>query len=324
MTEPADNDRPDTGKKRRSAALKGAAGVIIAIGGLAFALKALFTGESTISFTPDRPALLGIAVLLGLFAMGTIGANWWAILRSLSSPPTSLWHVIAAYYPGQLGKYLPGGLWPIVGRGELLYRTGTPRSVAYASVAISLMLTYLAAALVAIPVGVTTLFADQSALVQVITGVVMVAAILILVHPKVFAAAEGIASKLLHRQWALEFPPWHVTIAILATSAISWVLIGVTTWLVATAYTLTPPIGGTISSTALSWLAGFVIIPVPGGIGVREAVFVATIPELSEAEAALVALSSRIVFVAADITGAVLVTAAAFITKTRNRSTKSV
>lgn len=323
MTESANSGQPRTGRSHRRTALKGAAGVAIALGGLAFAVRALISGDSTVSLAPERPALLGVAVVLGLFAMGTVGLNWWAILRSLKTQP-SIPKVIAAYYPGQLGKYLPGGLWPIVGRGELLFRTGTPRSVAYASVAISLLLTYLAAAVVAIPTGVTIALAGRSILVQVTVAAALLAAIAVVVHPKVFAIAERIATRLLHREWELEFPPWHVTIAIVATSTISWALIGLTTWLVASAYDVAWPIGSTISATALSWLAGFLVIPVPGGIGVREAAFIAAMPGPSEAEAALVAISARAVFVAADVAGALLVTGATVLSSARNRSTKSI
>lgn len=319
----ATNGQEKERKKRGSAALKGVAGVAIAFGGLAFAIRALFSGDSAVSLAPEHPILIAAAVVVGLFAMGTIGVNWWVILRSLSAP-TYLRQVITAYYPGQLGKYLPGGLWPIVGRGELLYRGGTPRSVAYASVAISLMLTYLAAAVVALPVITATALGGQSVMIQAASGIALLGAIAVVVHPRVFATAESIASRFLHRQWDLEFPPWHITIAIIATSTISWVLIGLTTWIVAAAYAVTPPMGATVSATALSWLIGFLIIPVPGGIGVREAAFIAVMPGLTETGAALLAISSRVVFVAADVTGAVLVTGAVFIARARIRSTKSV
>lgn len=308
-----------SGGKRRSAAWKGIAGVAIAIGGLAFAVRALVTGDASVSLNPQRPLLLALAVVLGLLAMGTIGANWWAILRSLDNP-TGLRNVLTAYYPGQLGKYLPGGLWPIVGRGELLFRNGTPRSIAYTSVAISLMLTYVAAAIVAIPLGVSTVLASRSIGLQIAAGVVLLVATIIIVHPRVFITIEGLLSKLFQRRWDLQFPPWHVTIAIIATSTISWLLVGTTTWVVAAAYGLTPPLGGTISSTALSWLCGFLIIPVPGGIGVREAVFVATAPGLTGPDAALVAISSRVVFVVADLTGAGLAALIGFNGRSRFRS----
>ncbi len=89
------NQSQNNGRKSKSVVLKGIAGVVIAVGGLAFALRALISGDSTVSLTPERPTLLGLAVVLGLFARGTIGANWWAILRSLSAP-TDLPKAIAA------------------------------------------------------------------------------------------------------------------------------------------------------------------------------------------------------------------------------------
>jgi uncharacterized membrane protein YbhN (UPF0104 family) len=59
----------------------------------------------------------------------------------------------------------------------------------------------------------------------------------------------------------------------------------------------------TCYATLVSWLVGFVFVPAPGGIGVREACFVA-LSDLGHGEATTVALLARLCFVGADAAGA--------------------
>jgi uncharacterized membrane protein YbhN (UPF0104 family) len=61
--------------------------------------------------------------------------------------------------------------------------------------------------------------------------------------------------------------------------------------------------------TSTSWLAGFVVVGVPGGIGVREAVFTSLAsPIIGTPLAVSLALLSRVVFIAVDIIGALVST----------------
>ena len=57
------------------------------------------------------------------------------------------------FFVGQLGKYVPGGIWPIVGQAELAARDGVTRSTAYRSTALSMVATLLGAAAVAAAAG---------------------------------------------------------------------------------------------------------------------------------------------------------------------------
>ena len=68
----------------------------------------------------------------------------------LLGTPVARGRMLAWYFVGELGKYLPGGVWPVLGRGELARRGGVAPARAYASVALSLVTLYLAAMLVAV------------------------------------------------------------------------------------------------------------------------------------------------------------------------------
>ena len=82
----------------------------------------------------------------------------------------------------------------------------------------------------------------------------------------------------------------------------SWLLISGATWAVASGQGV--DIGGLslVLATCTSWVAGFLFLPTPGGIGIREAAFVAVLG--GDAAVAAVALAARIVFVLVDAIGA--------------------
>jgi hypothetical protein len=78
-----------------------------------------------------------------------------------------------------------------------------------------------------------------------------------------------------------------------------------------------------IFAASLSWIVGFVVIGVPGGIGVRESVFVALMTAPIGATLALsVAVAARLVTIAVDLLGALA--AAALARFSRAPSTGSV
>ena len=58
------------------------------------------------------------------------------------------------------------------------------------------------------------------------------------------------------------------------------------------------------AAAVLSWVVGFVLVPVPGGVGVREAAFVAAAGSLDPGIAAATAVAARALFVAVDALGA--------------------
>jgi uncharacterized membrane protein YbhN (UPF0104 family) len=56
-----------------------------------------------------------------------------------------------------------------------------------------------------------------------------------------------------------------------------------------------------MSSFALSWVVGFLVFPLPGGIGVREAVLVAVVPSASSAALLGASLAHRMLVLASEV-----------------------
>jgi glycosyltransferase 2 family protein len=103
----------------------------------------------------------------------------------------------------------------------------------------------------------------------------------------------------------VDVPPWSNSIALVVRYIPSWLLVGTATWCVARAFDHNVGWMAVAPAAILSWIIGF-LVPVPGGVGVREAVFVALVGTIPRGVAATVAVTARLCFVLVDGGGAAL------------------
>ncbi|HET6954581.1 MAG TPA: lysylphosphatidylglycerol synthase domain-containing protein [Acidimicrobiales bacterium] len=243
------------------------------------------------------------AVVAAGGAMTWIAAGWRRAM-GLLGPPPGLARTIAWYYAGEIGKYVPGGVWPVLGRGELARRGGVPRPRAYPSVALSLAALYLAALAVAtvlVPLDLAKQAESPAALALLALLPLGLAAL----HPRVLGWARDRLVAVTGKGADVTVPPWRATVGVVAGYVPAWFLVWAATWCVARALLPHPPLLRIGVATTLSWVAGFVAVPVPAGAGVREAVFVAA-SGLPAGIGATIAVGSRLVFLVVDVAGAAL------------------
>lgn len=282
-------------------------GIIIGVLGVVFVVRELVRNWIVVTDAASGadPIVLVVAFVIGLASMTTIGLAWHRCLTLLGA-----WSAVRTamrdYFVGQLGKYVPGGIWPVVGRSEMARRSGASGTVAYGSTALSLALTYLAAPLTAAGALLTGAGGGEDVRWQAIIALVPFAVAVL--HPRVAGWALGALRRLSRREVPLPVPAWGTSIALLAWHVAAWIGIGTSTWLIAA--TLDPEsidLRNLLFATTLAWLVGFLAIGVPGGIGVREAVFIAAASSLSSTGvAAAVAVVARFMFIVVDLTGAAL------------------
>lgn len=282
-------------------------GTAIAVGGLAFVIRILVDewDETRELIADARWGWLSVAVLVCLTGMTSIGLPWRAIIAALGERHGFL-DTLRWYFPGQLGKYLPGGIWPVVGRGELATKGGVPRVVAYTSVALSLSLTYLAAGLVSLIFLVIAVLSGDDAGGSVWALLILPLGLIVL-HPAILNRLIATAERVLSRDVPVRVPSYPTTLRLLVAHVPAWALIGTGTWLVAKAFYPEAPFAQVAFAGVLSWVVGFIIIPVPGGIGVREVAFAAAAVSLPSDVAATVAIVSRLCFVISDLAGAAII-----------------
>jgi uncharacterized membrane protein YbhN (UPF0104 family) len=113
----------------------------------------------------------------------------------------------------------------------------------------------------------------------------------------------ALVERLTGRRVGIDVPRWDESLLLVARYVPAWFFIGTATWCVARALDPGASFARVCFAAVLSWIAGFLAVPVPGGAGVREAVLYAS-SGLSKAEAVTVAVAARLLFVVVDVVGA--------------------
>jgi len=274
---------------------------------LAFLAIALDDEASTLWREVQR---LSALTLLLAFVLGVCGLVcslmvWREMLADLGSRLSvpEAWRI---NFIGQLGKYIPGSIWPVLAQSELGADRGIPRSRSALSVILCYAVMTCSGAVVA---AVVLPFAHAGSVAQYFW-------ILILIPVGMAALSPPVLNRLLRlvlrlsRQPALQQGVSYQGLA----RTMAWALAG---WLCngLMVYVLMRQLAGdrqgtllvSIGAYSLSWAIGFLAVFAPAGVGVREAVMIAVLHTQTTAAVALtVALLSRAISVVCDaLTGAV-------------------
>jgi glycosyltransferase 2 family protein len=297
--------------RRRLAGASTAIGVVLAGVAVVFVGQRLTSNwdEVSDSLADASLAWMAGAVVLAVAGMTAIAVPWRRALRllggDLSYPET-----IARYYVGELGKYLPGGVWPVVGRGELARRAGVGRTAAYSNVALSLAALYLAAMFLTVGFAPLLVSGDRSGgdggAGKYLWALVLLPIGVLFLHHAVLERVRVMGEKVLRRPITADIPHWRNSIGLMVRYVPAWLLIGTATWAVAEGLGQSVSWTDVAPAAILSWVIGFVLVPVPGGVGVREAAFIAAAGALASGPAAAVAIVARVLFVATDGLGALV------------------
>ncbi|MEZ5177718.1 MAG: lysylphosphatidylglycerol synthase transmembrane domain-containing protein [Acidimicrobiales bacterium] len=301
----ADDAPPSAGGPGRAARLMALAGLVFGGLAVAFVVRTLVHEWPRVSDDLSNADLRFLALAFACAALGMTSIGWaWRSVMQVLGVDAPLSRVIPWYYVGELGKYVPGGIWPVLGRGELARNGGVPRSRAYASVAMSLGVLYLAAMFVAaafLPFGLSggTGFSPwMLALLALPVGVVAL-------HHEVLERVVRLVGRLTGRTIDLPIPVWRDSLMLVARYVPTWLFIGTATWAVGRATTTDISYPRVMFATILSWVVGFLAVPVPSGAGIREAVLYAT-SGLTKSQSVFTAVTARMAFVLVDVLGAAI------------------
>jgi len=273
---------------------------------VALATLALVKSGANVVAHADELSVSSLLLAFGC-AMTGLFANlltWRAILADLGSP-LPLVPAVRVFFLGQIGKYVPGSVWPVLAQMELGKEHGVPRArsgaVGLLTVAVSLVAGLLVAA-------VTLPFTSADALSTYWFAFLAVPVLGIGLIP---AIANPVLDRLLRlaKRGGLEQGLSGRGMAVgLFWALVGWVMFGLQVWLLVDV--LSPagdPVHGlqvgvlSVGAFALAWTAGFLFVIAPAGAGVREAVLVIGLsPVLDRDKALLVALVSRGVMTLAD------------------------
>lgn len=247
------------------------------------------------------PLTVALAGLVGVVYVSVTMLSWRAVMTDLGSP-LSVAAASRVFFVSQVGKYLPGGVWNIVAAAEMGADHEIPRRRSVSVMAVSILVSIVTALLLA--VGAVLLGPAE---VRGAYGWVAwtLPLFLLVLLPPVLNRLLTVALRLVRRP-ALEQPLTARGILRSALWALlGWVLAGLQVWLLATGVGMAPTVETfalAVGGYALAWTVGFLVVVVPAGVGVREAVLGALLAgQLGAGGVVVTVLLSRVVLTVADL-----------------------
>ena len=248
-------------------------------------------------------ATVAAALLSVLAAMVMTMQAWRVLLAGLGSPLPAR-AASRIMFIGQLGKYLPGSVWPVLAQMELGHAYRVPRHRSATASVLAMVVSLLSGLLTAL---VTLPFVAQATAYRWAFAAIPV--LMAGLHPRVLNSVLGWLLRVARRPPLDQPLTGRVMAGALAWSCSSWVLYGLQIWLLATR--LGAPAGRTallaIGGFAFAWSVGFLVVFAPAGAGIRDVLLVAILgPVLGVGSATAVALVSRALMTAGDLLTAAL------------------
>ena len=284
-------------------ALVSSIGLIIGLAGMAFLLRTMWThrDEMKDSFSQLTWSSLVGAVFFAFMSMSYLGWMWGRLLlrRRYKVPRAQL---VSWYYTGQLGKYVPGGVWAVVGRAEMAVRGGVPRADAYSVTGLSMFTTYSAAALCA---ALGSLLSWERPIIGAALLLALVVGLSVYAIAPLRQRLVGLLRKITSGTNELTAPKDMLALTIVQVPA--WIMISLSTTITAHAFGAEVGVLHMFFVSSLSWLIGFLVIGAPGGLGVRESIFTGLLSaSIGTSTALSLAVASRMIFVSVDFLGALI------------------
>jgi uncharacterized membrane protein YbhN (UPF0104 family) len=267
----ADDTQSDERSRRRSAidrAVKIAFGVAV----IAFGVVFVATRWSKLIGALAQAAP-GWIVAAFLFAM--VG-QWASVLGFRAAlAASSRWlpivDVAQVFFVSQLGKYIPGSVWPIVAVTELCRRYGIARRAAAIGGLLAMLFSTVTGGLVGIALVLVGASGGTAGLWWL---VLLVPVALCAVHPRVVVPTINFVLRTARRTPVELDLSGAALRGSLGWPVVSWLFLGLQCWALVVALGGPPltSLAASIGGFALAYAAGTLFVPAPAGAGVREAV----------------------------------------------------
>ncbi len=252
------------------------------------------------------PAPVVVSFAFGLVGVGATFPQWRDILAGLGVDLP--WgDGSRVFFTSQLGKYLPGSVWPALLQMEAGRRRGAARA--------TMLWANLASLVVSCAVGLTVASVllpayDAAALRRYWWGLLAIPFLLAALHPRVLPWAMDRALRLLRR------PPLHQEVDFARElraggwSLLSWLALGahLASLVAGSGPVGFAPVALAVGGMALAVPLGILFIPAPAGAGVRDVVLVLVLRStMASGPALAVVVGSRVLLVLCDLVLAAVV-----------------
>jgi uncharacterized membrane protein YbhN (UPF0104 family) len=243
--------------------------VLFALAGLAF-LVAAFRATWDRSHEQVLPSAWALALAFGLVLIGLVlGARGWASLLSADAPERTL---TRGYYMAQVGKYVPGAVWQAAAQVDLARRTGVPTPVAVVAFPVHAVAQATAGGTIAAGLLVAGPGVPRGIRVASLAGLLL----LPLLRRTWMLRTVRVMGRVLHRSWPDELVPaqsrilrsYGFSLGTIVCNGLAFLFLASSVHAVSSAVSCVP-------GFALAWTAGYLALPFPTGVGIREAVLIA-------------------------------------------------
>jgi len=216
----------------------------------------------------------------------------------------SLKHAFKIAYLLNLGRYIPGKIWPVFGMAYLAKKIGIEEGESMSSWIIAQLYANVSSALLCITIAMIEPSIRQYLFENLPESVVLGAVVLIIVASALLLLAPGIVNSIVNfalRLLKRDNVSIHITPSasakLLMGYVVAWFAYGISFWLLiiglSDEITVAPLIA--IGAFVVAYQAGYLAFFAPGGIGVREfAITVILEPHIGQAAAVGVAIAARL------------------------------
>lgn len=241
-------------------------------------------------------SVLALAAVLGALVCTML--SWRVLLAGLGSrlPYLTASRVL---FVGQLGKYLPGSVWPVLVQMELAAEHDVPRHRAGAVSLITMgmsVLCGLLVGLVALPF--------TGGIAQYWWAFIVAVPLAACVYPPLLNRLLRFGFRILRRPPMEEPMTGRVIAASVGWSVLGWIFYGLQIWVLMVQSGARPasalPLA--VGAFAFAFAVGVIAIPVPAGAGLREVLIIAMLsPAVGPGAAAAITLVSRVATTLGDV-----------------------
>lgn len=246
---------------------------------------------------PSWPRV-GVGFLLAVVSLAFLFWGWRALIPEAHGP-----RLAASFYLSQLGKYIPGAVWQVVAQAGLAARAGVTWRRAATFVPVHAVASAAAGGTIGGLVGL--LHPDLAWPLRALA--VGSFAFVLALDRRVTTTAVRLIARVLRRTFDADaaLPPQHAILrcyartvgTIAALSALFTVMFAG-----AVSDLGTGDLATVFTGFALAWTVGYIIVPLPSGVGGREAALLLLLSTFADAEDIVtISVVQRLVFTAAEV-----------------------
>lgn len=242
---------------------------------------------------------LAVASISAVFALVCSAMSWRASFLALGMSLDVLTS-LRVYFESQIGKYIPGSVWPVVSQMEMAKSEGFSRVRSGTAAVLAMIVGVVTSGSVA---AILLVASSPSALKTYWYVLLAVGLGAIVISPGGLRLILGVLGRVFRKKFDTSEINGHGILLSVGWGVLMWLSYGVHTWVILGDLT-GPDRVSFISATAaftLAWVVGFLVVIAPAGVGIREAVMVVVLSgSVDERSALAFAVISRVILTVVD------------------------